>query len=378
MTSSSNPLHIVNLNHLVWERKLFQRPQQLMTRFAEFGDDINYFVLVGFRRFMEMRRQERILQLRPNLMAQHIPFLPLTRKLALLEHGTRAIFAAKARAPLAKLPAGRRVLWIQNPAYATYIQRIPHDLLVYDVMDPYSEFVSATRNARADEDRVLAKADVVFTGGRSLHSLIEGRHQDIHCFPSGIDFAHFSRGAAEGEIPADLKPIPGPVLGYFGAIDERIDWEMLRTLCRERAHWSIVFLGPIIEGTTIPLNEPNFHYLGPKPYDRLPDYLRGFDVCLIPWLQTSLTRFMSPTKTPEYLASGRPVVSTPIPDVSADYAEEALIADTPQRFIEQCTTALLRGKGPARKPPQSRTWEEIAIAMRAIIEDRLAKKAATR
>ncbi|MBI1293125.1 glycosyltransferase [bacterium] len=376
MTSRATPLHIVNLNHLVWERNLFQRPQQLMTRFAQNGDQVDYFVLVGFRRFMEMRRTERLLQLRPNLMAQHIPFLPLTRFLPMLESATRSIFCAKARAPLAKAPVGQRILWIQNPAYADLITRIPHDLLVYDVMDPYSEFESASSRATTDENRILAKADVVFTGGRSLHSLIEGRHGDIHCFPSGIDFAHFSRGASEGEIPADLKPIRGPILGYFGAVDERIDWELLRTVCRERSHWSIVFLGPLVADTKIPLTEPNFHYLGPKPYDRLPEYLRGFDVCLIPWLQNNLTRFMSPTKTPEYLASGRPVVSTPIPDVSADYAEEAFVADSPQRFIEQCTAALLRGKGPARKPPQSRTWEEIATAMREIIVDRLAKKLA--
>lgn len=368
------PFQIVNLNHLVWERKLFQRPQQLMTRFAERGDDVSFFVLVGFRRYMEMKLPERIVRPRPNLMAQHIPFLPMTKHVGLLERATKAIFTAKARAPLAAAPKGRRVLWVQNPAYADMIAKIPHDLLVYDVMDPYSEFEKATPRAIEDENRILKQADLVFTGGRSLHRLIEGRHRDAHCFPSGIDFPHFAKGAQEGEIPSDLKPIKAPILGYFGAVDERINWELIRTVCTERRHWNVVFLGPLVGDTRIPINEPNFHYLGPKPYDRLPDYLRGFDVCLIPWVDNNLTKYMSPTKTPEYLAAGRPVVSTPVPDVAADYASEALIADSPQRFVEQCTTALMRGKGPAHKPPQSRTWDEIAEAMRALMDDRLNRK----
>lgn len=371
------PLHIVNLSHLAWERKLFQRPQQLASRFASMGDTVSYFALVGMRRYLEMRSEERIYE-EKSLLAQNLPFMPMAKKSKMSRKVTMALLRAKAAAPFKTAPRGRRVLWIQNPGYVHEADKIEHDLLVYDVMDPFAQFKSSDPRVVKREERLLAKADLVFTGGRSLHSLIEGRHPKAHCFPSGIDFRHFARAAEAGPIPSDLEALQKPVLGYFGAIDERIDWNLIQTLCRERRHWSIVFLGPLVLINKIPISEPNFHWLGPKPYDRLPDYLRGFDVCLIPWLVNDLTRFMSPTKTPEYLASGRPVVSTPIPDVMGDYATETLIASTPAEYISACTKALSQGIGPACKPPQSRTWSEIASEMRRLMETELGEKAGAR
>ncbi|CAN5260691.1 glycosyltransferase family 1 protein [soil metagenome] len=364
MPTHTSQLHIVNLSHLPWERKLFQRPQQLMSCFARMGDEVSYFSIVGLRRYMDMKAEERILEPSPNLLAMNLPFMPGSKQFAASRAVTKFLLRLKARAPLAKAPKGSRVLWLQNPAYVRLIEKIPHDVLVYDVMDPFAAFRTSDSGIAAEEDEVLSKADVVFTGGRSLHSLIESRHANAHCYPSGIDFAHFAKGAAPGPIPKDLEKIQKPVLGYFGAVDERIDWKLIEQLCRERRHWSIVFLGPLVLIDKIPINEPNFHWLGPKSYDALPDYLRGFDVCLIPWLVNGLTKYMSPTKTPEYLAAGRPVVSTPIPDVAADYPAEAFIASTPDEFISACTKALMQGIGPAFKPPQSQTWTEIAASMR--------------
>jgi UDP-galactopyranose mutase len=363
----SRKLTIVNLSHLAWERKLFQRPQQLATRFAERGHEVSYFSLISFKRYMTSKMEDRIIQPRENLLAQHLPFIPLSRYFKPLGEATLQLLYAKARAPLSKAAPGTRVLWLQNPSYIKAIDRVPHDVLVYDAMDPFRAFAKSGEHTGDVEDRVLRRANVVFTGGRSLHSLIEGTAPGAHCFPSGIDFPHFAKGAAPGPIPADLAKLPKPVLGYFGAVDERIDWKLISVLCQARRHWSIVFLGPLVLMDKIPIDEPNFHWLGPKPYDRLPDYLRGFDVCLIPWLVNDLTRYMSPTKTPEYLAAGRPVVSTPIPDVERDYAVEALIARTPEEYISACTTALMRGVGPAVKPPQSRTWDEIADEMLSLM-----------
>jgi UDP-galactopyranose mutase len=307
------------------------------------------------------------------LVAQNLPFMPASKRFAPSRALTMQLLKLKASAPLRKAPAGRRILWLQNPAYIRLVDKLPHDLLVYDVMDPFASFRTSEPAVRAREEAVLQKADIVFTGGRSLHTQIESRHHNAHCFPSGIDFDHFARGAVDGPIPTDLEKISGPRLGYFGAVDERIDWDLIAEVCRRRRSWSIVFLGPMVLIDKIPIDEPNFHWLGPKKYDSLPAYLRGFDVCLIPWLVNDLTRFMSPTKTPEYLAAGRPVVSTPIPDVERDYADEALIAANAVDFIDRCTEALVHGTGPARKPPQSRTWIETAAAMRALIEAELAK-----
>lgn len=373
--SAGGPLTIVNLSHLAWERKLFQRPQQLMGCFSKMGDDVAYLSLVGFKRYMLMHLQERTIQLPTGLLAQNLPFAPLTKRLPPARALTMWMLRAKARPLLERGKPGRRILWLQNPAYVDEIDRLPHDLVVYDVMDPFKAFATSDKRVQEREERVLAKADIVFTGGRSLHTQVEGRHGNIHCFPSGIDFDHFARGAEEGTLPKDLQEIRKPVLGYFGAVDERIDWNLVQHLCRERRNWSVVFLGPMVLIDKIPIEEPNFHWLGPKSYDSLPAYLRGFDVCLIPWLVNDLTKFMSPTKTPEYLAAGRPVVSTPIPDVAADYADEALLATTLEEFVTQCTKALSKGTGPAWRPPQSLSWEEIAARMRQLIEETLARRA---
>lgn len=368
--SDRQPLKIVNLSHLAWERNLFQRPQQLMTRFAAMGDSVSYLSLVGLKRFLLMKIDQRTIR-QPNLVAMNLPFMPMSKRIDASRRATMALLRAKARPELEEGTPGRRILWLQNPSYADEIEHLPHDLLVYDVMDPFAAFRTSDPRVAAREDKVLKAAHIVFTGGRSLHTQVEGRHPNVHCFPSGIDFPHFARAAEEGPLPAELEKIPGPRLGYFGAVDERIDWNLIRDVCRERRNWSIVFIGPLVLIDRIPIDEPNFHWLGARRYDVLPNYLRGFDVCLIPWLVNDLTRFMSPTKTPEYLAAGRPVVSTPIPDVMADYRDEARIAaDTPS-YIQACTTALLAGHTPARKPPQSRTWDEISEAMRGLMEERV-------
>ncbi len=364
-------LRIVNLSHLVWEKKLFQRPQQLMSHFAAMGDEVSYFALVGLRRFLVMDMTERTLKTDNGLTAYNLPYMPLSKRFEFAQKITKSLLCAKARPALGAKGDAPRILWIQNPAFVDQIDQLPHDLVVYDIMDPFAAFKTSDKRVADREERILRKADLVFTGGRSLHSQVEGRHPDIHCFPSGIDFDHFAKAASDGPIPSDLKDIAKPVLGYFGAVDERIDWDLVQYLCRERRNWSVVFLGPLVLIDKIPIDEPNFHWLGPKNYDRLPNYLRGFDVCLIPWLVNDLTKFMSPTKTPEYLAAGRPVVSTAIPDVAQDYREEALMAHSHEEFLEHCTRALMDGIGPAAKPPQSRTWRETAEEMRRLIIEKL-------
>lgn len=375
MSVTPSSLTIVNLSHLTWERRLFQRPQQLATRFAAMGNQVAYFSLLGMRRYLEMKLEERtVTGQQGRLVAQNLPWMPFSGRVPALSRLSVALQMAKARPFLRQAAPGARVLWLQHPAVVRAIDKLPHDLVVYDAMDPFGQFSAAEEQVGRQEAEVLERADLVFTGGRSLHATIEGRHPAVHCFPSGIDFPHFARAAAPGTVPEDLARLPKPVLGYFGAVDERVDWQLVRTLCRERAHWSIVFLGPLVMMDRPPIDEPNFHWLGPKPYDRLPDYLRGFDVCLIPWLVNDLTRFMSPTKTPEYLAAGRPVVSTPIPDVVADYGAEVMVANDAGQYVVQCTAALRRGVGPAHKPPQSRTWDEIAEGMLALVREALARR----
>ncbi|MBX3728013.1 MAG: glycosyltransferase [Candidatus Sumerlaeia bacterium] len=368
------PLHIVCLSNLAWERRLFQRPQQLMTRFAAAGDRVLYVARWSSRRWLRAPADERTVPFAPTGLARNIPYFPLSGRVGFMNGLSIRLAVAHARRFLRAAPAGRRVLWFQNPDYEEAARALDHDLLVFDCMDPFVAFEATAPWVAEKDRRVVARADLLFTGGRSLQRQREGTHQAVHCFPSGIDFDHFARGAQPGELPADLAPLPRPVLGYFGAVDERIDWDLIGALCRARPQWSVVFLGPLIGLPAAPIAEPNFHHLGPKAYDLLPDYLRGFDVALIPWKVNELTRFMSPTKTPEYLAAGRPVVSTPIPDVEADYGDEVHIAADASGFVAACDRALADGTGPARKPPQSQTWDEIAQAMKDFMEQALERK----
>lgn len=341
-----------------------------MTQFDAQGQRVRYTSIMGFKRWFKAQPGERKLGFGNNGLAENIPFIPLQKHFPFLN----AVNDSKIRRSsefFFRSSKAKRVLWLQHPAYMTLAKQIDHDVLVYDCMDPFRAFNTEQPKLVEHETELLNKANVVFTGGRSLHALIEGKNPNMHCFPSGIDFPHFAKGAEPGALPEDLANIPGPILGYFGAVDERIDWELVRSLCTTHRDWSVVFLGPLIKMNACPIDEPNFHYLGPKKYDLLPDYLRGFNVALIPWLVNELTSYMSPTKTPEYLAAGRPVVSVAIPDVVADYEKEAFVAYSTEEFIRHCEKALEQGcekaleqgVGSAEKPVQSRTWQEIAEQM---------------
>jgi UDP-galactopyranose mutase len=372
------PFRLLCLSHLVWEHRLFQRPQQLMSRFEARGHDMLYLTLMSSKRWIKAPRDERDIAVGSRGRARNLPFLPLSNRIKAVSALSQRRMVSEARAFLLGGPQGRRVVWCQHPGFIQILDDLPADVVVYDNMDPFQSFKKSASDIAEAENRLLARADVVFTGGRSMHRQREGRNPDMHCFPSGIDYPHFARAAQPGEVPADLAALARPVLAYFGAVDERIDWELMRALCRSHREWSVVFIGPLILMDRCPIDEPNFHYLGGRDYAVLPDYMRGFDVCLIPWLVNDLTRFMSPTKTPEYLASGRPVVSTRIPDVEADYGDVVYLADSAGEYIAACERAVAAGIGPSLKPPAARTWDETAEAMEALVNAALDRTAAAR
>ena len=177
------------------------------------------------------------------------------------------------------------------------------------------------------ENSLFDKANVVFTGGHSLYESKRKQHFNTHFFPSSIDKSHFVKARKSDHEPADQAAIPGPKIGYYGVIDERFDTELICGIAEARPDWHLVLIGPVVKIDPAHLPQlPNVHYLGPKSYDELPGYLSGWQVALIPFLQNESTRFISPTKTPEYLAGGKPVVSTPIRDVVHPYGDEGLVA----------------------------------------------------
>jgi glycosyltransferase involved in cell wall biosynthesis len=219
-------------------------------------------------------------------------------------------------------------------------------------MDELSGFLGAPRELGALERRMFQKADVVFTGGQSIYEAKRLCHDNVHAFPSSIDVAHF--GPARLKVtpePADLESISHPRIGYFGVIDERLDLALVERLAELLPDWQVVMIGPIakIDPASLP-RRGNIHWLGGKRYDELPAYLARLDVGWMPFALNAATRFISPTKTPEFLAAGLPVVSTPILDVVRTWGAHGhvQIAGTAEETVAAAASALASARNPDR------------------------------
>lgn len=235
------------------------------------------------------------------------------------------------------------LLWYYTPMALEFTRRLKPRAVVYDCMDELSAFSGAPAAMRDREQELLARADVVFTGGQTLFESKRHSHANVHPFPSSVDVAHFARARPVQPDREDQAHIPHPRLGFFGVVDERMDLELLRQVAAARPDWHLIIVGPVvkIDPSLLPV-AANIHYLGPQQYEDLPAYLAGWDVALLPFARNEATRFISPTKTPEYLAAGKPVVSTSIRDVIRPYgiAGLARIADDPADFVAAVEAAL--------------------------------------
>lgn len=227
--------------------------------------------------------------------------------------------------------------WYYTPMALPFTDHLTPELVIYDCMDELSAFKFAPPQITILEKELFKRADVVFTGGQSIYDYKKDQHHNIYSFPSSIDKQHFGLARKIKNDPVDQKNIPHPRFGFFGVIDERFDIEMIDAVAKAKPDWHFVLLGPVvkIEPATLP-NYHNIHYLGGKKYDELPSYIAGWDVAIIPFAMNESTRFISPTKTPEYLAAGKPVISTPIRDVVRPYGESKLvhIVNNEREFID--------------------------------------------
>ena len=243
---------------------------------------------------------------------------------------------------------GPVVRWYYTPMMLPFSRHIEAACTVYDCMDELANFKFAPAELLGLERELLATADLVFTGGYSLYEAKKSLHPNIHPFPSSVDRAHFGRARAMDAVPDDQGSLPRPRFGFYGVIDERMDLDMIAAVADAHPEWSIVMVGPVVKIDPADLpHRANIHYLGGKTYEELPVYLGGWDVALMPFAINDSTKFISPTKTPEYLAGARPVVSTPITDVIRHYGdlESVFIADGAQAFIEGCEQALALVRG---------------------------------
>jgi len=271
-----------------------------------------------------------------------------------------------------------------------YTSHLRARAIVYDCMDELSNFAGAPPSLKVFEADLLKAADVVFTVGVSLYEAKKKFHSNIHPFPSSIDVNHFIKSRTKQCDPADQHDIQRPRLGFAGVIDERLDVELLNTLSLAHPECQFVMIGPIVKiDPAILPRHSNIHYLGQKPYSDLPSYFSGWDVGLLPFALNDATRFISPTKTPEYLAAGLPVISTPIRDVIRPYGEAGFvhIANSPQEWSECIFDALHESKDSISRGNQLRrideflknsSWDRTWTEMMSLIDVAIAKRDASR
>ncbi|HEX8435664.1 glycosyltransferase family 1 protein [Archangium sp.] len=328
---------LVCLSHLRWNF-VFQRPQHLLSRFARerrvfFFEEPIYGK--GQPRLQVTRSPEGVWVAVPHLPEGMSAEQVVATQQALLDE------------LLVRHAVSRYVCWYYTPMAIPFTRHLTPSAVVYDCMDELSAFRGAPPALLGHEVELLERANVVFTGGQSLYEAKKDRHANVHAFPSSVDVAHFTTARGPLQEPADQAPIPHPRLGFFGVVDERMDLALLEAVADARPDWQLVILGPVvkIDPASLP-RRPNLHFLGGKPYTELPAYLASWDVALMPFARNESTRFISPTKTPEYLAAGKPVVSTSIRDVVRPYGELGLvhIADTPEDFVRACEAALAENR----------------------------------
>ncbi|WP_460678543.1 glycosyltransferase [Mucilaginibacter koreensis] len=227
--------------------------------------------------------------------------------------------------------------WYYSPMALAFTEKHIPRVTIFDCMDELSAFKNAPVELKEQERKLMQRSDVVFTGGYSLYEAKKNRHANIHAFPSSIEKEHFQTARNAAAEPEDQRNIEGVKLGFYGVIDERFDIDLIKGIADAKPEWQIILLGPVvkIDPATLPQNS-NIHYLGQKSYKELPAYLSGWDIALIPFAMNESTQFISPTKTPEYLSAGKPVVSTPIKDVIRPYGNQELvyIAKNSEQFVQ--------------------------------------------
>lgn len=234
------------------------------------------------------------------------------------------------------------VLWFYTPMPAPIMLGEFDEIgVVYDCMDELAQFKDAPADIRNRERFLLKQADVVFTGGQKLYESKSQVHSNVHFFGCGVDIKHFGKARlAETVIADDLKKIPSPIAGYFGVIDERLDYGLIAHLAKAKPDWTFVMVGPVIKVDPVSLPQaPNLKWLGQRDYKELPHYLKAYDVCLMPFALNEATQYINPTKTLEYMAANKPILSTAVADVVNNFTPVVQVAYTQEEFVQKLEVA---------------------------------------
>lgn len=389
-TSAGRAPVILCISHLGWDY-VWQRPQHILSRLAEHYE----VVYVHEPRIDSTPEDAPRLELifSDDRVTAWQPVFPDRPDVlgCWREEYRRTVEDLLVRQGLARWSGGRLVstrpiiLWFYTPTPWYLLDAVPAELVVYDVMDDLASFKGASQDLREREARLLSRADLVFAGGRSICEARRQKYPGVRLFPSGVDAGHFA-AALDPALPIaqEIAQLPHPVLGYYGVIDERIDRELLSRLAVEHPEWSLALVGPVtkVEREALPA-APNLHYIPAQPYERLPAFLKGFDVATMPFALNEATRYISPTKTLEYMAAHKPVVSTPVPDVVNSWGKVVRIAYGPTGFAQAVTEALSETDAQRegriameREAVAQNSWDGIASRMLALLRSALDRRRA--
>lgn len=370
---------LIVFSHLRWDF-VYQRPQHLLSRLAR-----HFRVLV----VEEPERGGGAPHFRRSVPCDNVEVLrPVTPVEAPGFHDDQLSVLQPLLAEHLRREAIEDYLaWFYTPMALPLLSQLRPRAIVYDCMDELSAFKDAPRQMRQRESALLKSADLVLTGGPSLYEAKRALHPSVHCLPSAVDAQHYAPAhlVPDPETEALQAGIPHPRLGFFGVIDERLDLDLLARLAEARPAWQIVMVGPVvkIDPARLP-RRPNLHWLGGQPYRRLPQLVAGWDLCLLPFALNEATRFISPTKTLEYMAAEKPVVSTPVRDVADLYGDVVRIGGDAPAFIAACEEALAESApqraerlGAMRASVSRFSWDRTADTIHALISEALDRRAET-
>jgi len=362
---------LVCFSHLRWDF-VFQRPQHLLTRFAR--ERRVFFIEEPI--FSDASNRLDVSYREDNLYVVVPRFSHETAH----TQQTETVLKNLLDRLFAEQNVENYVAWYYTPMAMNFSEHLQPIATVYDCMDELSAFKFAHPELHQNEKKLFAKADLVFTGGQSLYEAKRDQHERVYAFPSSIDTKHFNQARSAKNEPGDQKSIAHPRFGFCGVIDERMDIEMLGQMADLRPDWQFIMIGPIVKIRDEDLpRRANIHYLGGKDYRDLPAYIAGWDVAIMPFAINESTKFISPTKTPEYLAAGKPVVSTPIRDVVRPYSDLGLvhIASTAEEFVAACEKAM-REDSPERLQKadeflSQNSWDKTWSQMGSLIDEAIAE-----
>lgn len=356
---------LVVFSHLRWEF-VTQRPQHIIGRFAKDRKVLFVEEPIGYDSRCEGRAN--IVRINQNLTVLQ----PCINHYNMIDELEPIVLEYMQRLDI-KEPN----LWFYSAAFHEMTQRIPHRGVIYDCMDELSAFKGASKTLIAQEKALLQKADVVFTGGKSLYEAKQRLSKHVFCYPSSVDQGHFEKAlSAATVVPSDIASIQHPIVGYYGVIDERIDLKLLDQIAQLRPDVSFVMIGPVVKINEHELpRRSNLHYLGSKPYNDLPAYLKAFVIAMMPFALNEATEFISPTKTLEYIAALKPVISTPIFDVKRDYSKVlSIVSNAPEflaaidHYLHENANDVIKRKQEYACILQAVSWDKTVAAMKQNIE----------